>query len=207
MKTLRILLICAAVLALAAASVQAAEWYAVKHKLGETAITDQKPGPGWTVIGGPYKTKDEAARAAGIDPTKTKLEPIGKIGGKTPKDKWYVVKHKSGETAVLDSKNPGPGWTVVGGPYPNKAEAARAGGIDPTKVKLAPIGKTTAETKTGGNWYAVKHKSGGMAVIDYKPGPGWAIEGGPYKSKSEAARAFNIDLTKPTKLPPPVAGE
>jgi hypothetical protein len=47
----------------------AADWYIVKHRSGAKAAIDYKPaqGSGWSVLSGPYKSKDEAARASGID--------------------------------------------------------------------------------------------------------------------------------------------
>jgi hypothetical protein len=47
----------------------AADWYVVKHKSGAKAAIDYKPSPGsgWSVLSGPYKSKDEAARTSGFD--------------------------------------------------------------------------------------------------------------------------------------------
>jgi hypothetical protein len=177
----------------------AAEWYVVKHKSGETAVLDEKPGPGWSVVSGPYKTKAEAARAGGIEPGEADVKPVGEVDEGEASGKWYVAKHKSGKTVVTQKSEPGPGWTVTGGPFMSKAEAARSAGIEPGEGDLEPVG--AGADMEEGKWYAVKHKSGEMAIVDYKPGVAWSVVGGPYESKEAAARAHQIDPTKSTMTP------
>ncbi len=47
----------------AEATVQAGKWYVVKHKLGNSAVINYKTGADWTVLDGPYDTKESALRA------------------------------------------------------------------------------------------------------------------------------------------------
>jgi hypothetical protein len=43
-------------------------WYVIQNKEGTTKLSDKKPGLGWGVIGGPYNSWDQAARAGGVAP-------------------------------------------------------------------------------------------------------------------------------------------
>ena len=42
----------------------AGSYYVVKDNTGRTAVVDYQPGPGWTVVDGPFEYRDMAARAA-----------------------------------------------------------------------------------------------------------------------------------------------
>jgi hypothetical protein len=190
---------------LIAVSANAAEWYIVKHKAGETVVIDYAPGGDWTIIGGPYESKEAAARAGNIDPGATSSKPVPKFSAEGDIELWFVVKHKAGETTVVNYK-PGGDWSIIGGPYESKEAAARAGNIDPSKQASIPVPEYMAD-RGEGEWYVVKHKAGETVVIDYKPGGDWSIVSGPHKTKSAAARAGNIDPTKQASTPVPKFSE
>ncbi len=192
----------------------AGDWYVVKHDLGDTVVIDYKPGPRWTVVSGPYDTKQEAAKAGKIDipvgmaeaPTERK-DPVKKLSKGETKGGWYVVKHDLGDTVVTSYK-PGPRWTVISGPHATKEEAARAGKIDiPVGMADAPTDRKDPVEKLSkgdaeGDWYVVKHDLGDTSIIKGKPGPRWTVVSGPYKSKGAAARAGKIDIPEEPAVNP-----
>jgi hypothetical protein len=194
-----------------------AGWYVVKHELGDTMIVEYKPGPKWSVVSGPYDTKEAAARAGGVDiPVGMAVSPTDrknptKKAAKGGDGKWYVVKHETaGDTVVIDYK-PGPRWSVVSGPYNTKEQAAREGGVDIPKeaanqpeARRNPPEKTTAETPEMG-WFVVKNRLGKMTIVEYRPGGNWSVVSGPYKTKEEAAREGGIDLPVKDKYNVPKA--
>lgn len=49
--------------------VVADQWYVVQNKEGTTKLIEEKPGPGWMIVDGPFNAWDQAARAGGVPPT------------------------------------------------------------------------------------------------------------------------------------------
>lgn len=210
MASLRILMVLLVGAFMAVSATAGAEnWYVVKHKSGQTAVTDHKPGKDWSMVSGPYQTQDEAARAGGVNPNMDAANIPRQLesGRKQPSSTWYVVKHKSGQTAVIDYK-PGKDWSIVSGPYASKDEAARAGAIDPATEPSGIPGRLSAqEGQASSTWYVVKHKSGQTTVTDYRPGHDWSIVSGPYKARDEAARAGGVNLPGASTMSVPREGD
>lgn len=64
-KTLKRIVVICAVLAFSVATVAvAAEFYVVKDAAGKMSVVDKKPADAKSIVKGPFKTKDEAAKAA-----------------------------------------------------------------------------------------------------------------------------------------------
>jgi hypothetical protein len=176
----------------------ALDWYVVQHKSGFTTIFDREPGPEWSIVSGPFATRDAAIRAAGSEiqpfnpftvarPGGSGDVPAGRTGGT-----YYVVRHKSGATTVYD-RDPGPEWTIASGPYGTWDEAARAGGVDAYDLSLRPSGPVDEPAGMRGEYFVVQHKSGATRVTDRAPMPGWRVVSGPYGGWDEAARAGGVD--------------
>lgn len=181
-----------------AGSALAEPFYVVQDKMGKATVMEGKPGIGWTVIEGPFASKDAAQRALGaggaVSPT---ASPSMKYG-KTPSvAEFYVVKDSTGRMTVTRGR-PSTGWTVVSGPYAEKDAAERivAGSPRPT----AEPATTTAERTRIGGYYVLRDSRGQMAVHHGKAGVGWETVGGPYATKDEAQRALGGALS-PTAKP------
>jgi len=180
----------------------AVDWFVVQHKSGFTTVFDSEPGPEWSVVSGPFATRDAAIRAAGseiqpfnpftvVRPSGSGEELAGRAGGM-----FYVVKHKSGFTTVFD-REPGPEWNILSGPYDTRDAAVRAAGAEiqpfnPFTV-ARPSGSGDEPAGMRGEYFVVQHKSGATRITDRAAMPGWRVVSGPYAGWDEAARAGGVD--------------
>jgi hypothetical protein len=65
MRLARLLMVAIALAMLGWTSMATAgSYYVVKDNVGRAAVVDYQPGPGWTVVDGPFEYRDTAARAA-----------------------------------------------------------------------------------------------------------------------------------------------
>lgn len=65
MKALQLVAITTLLVVFAFVTAAPAAWYVVQDKMGSRAVTDVLPGHGWTIILGPYETRDAAQRDLG----------------------------------------------------------------------------------------------------------------------------------------------
>lgn len=178
-------------------SVFAGDFYVVQDQLGQATVMEGHPGLGWTIAGGPYKSKDEAERALGAAGAVKPTAPPTRSGAAATTGQFYVVRDNQGQAAVLQGE-PGPGWAVQSGPYASEDAARRALGSaqKPTAMPVAPAG---AGEKMG-SLYIVKDKLGQTTVSEGMPGIGWSVVEGPFKTKDAAERAMG-PAAEPTARP------
>jgi hypothetical protein len=83
----------ALMLAVIVPPIHADQYYVIRDKNGQLAITDMMPGYGWDVEQGPFSTVDAATRAAG---TGTRVQARRNIAPNFPQ----VIPKHSGESFV-----------------------------------------------------------------------------------------------------------
>jgi hypothetical protein len=66
MKASKFILFLTLIVSFAFVTSASAAYYIVQDKMGKRAVTDSMPGYGWTVLFGPYETKDAAMRDSGV---------------------------------------------------------------------------------------------------------------------------------------------
>jgi hypothetical protein len=66
MKALQFIVITTLIVSFAFATGASAAYYVVQDSMGTRAVTNSIPGYGWTVLFGPYASKDAAMRDSGI---------------------------------------------------------------------------------------------------------------------------------------------
>lgn len=179
-----------------AGSVFAADFYVIQDQLGQATVMEGHPGLGWTIVGGPYKTKDEAQRALGAAGAVRPTAPPSRSGAAATTGQFYVVRDSMGQAAVTQGE-PGPGWAVLSGPYASEDVARRALG---SAQKPTAMPATAAGAGDSGSFYIVRDKLGQTTVAEGMPGIGWSVVEGPFKTKDAAERAMG-PATEPTARP------
>lgn len=175
-----------------------AQFFIVQDKMGRSAVIDGKPGIGWTIIDGPFKTLDAAKRvlgaAAALPPTSppTVAEEEG-----AKKPEFFAVQDRSGRMTVTRGE-PSAGWTIVSGPHDTFSEAQRwvIGSPKPTALPSTFTSDDVSEDK----YYVYKDRSSQIVVHRGEAGPGWQKVGGPFDYPDQAARSVG-GTTKATASP------
>jgi len=174
-------------LCVVAGSAVAAQFYIVQDKLGQTTFMEGKPGIGWTVVDGPFKTLDAAKRVLGsagaVRPT---APPTRAADESAKKPEFFAVKDRSGRMTVTRGE-PSAGWTLVSGPHDTFSEAESWVVGSPKPTALPPT--FSAEDVSKDKYFVFKDRSGQIAVHRGEAGPGWEKVGGPFDYPDQAERS------------------
>jgi len=210
MRKINLLIMVITITALGATQTMAAPWYVIRDKFGQTEVTDNNPGIGWSSVHGPFATADEAKRSSNLgtnpNPTAKPILPITRPGLITsvPEDNYFVVADRFGQTRVVDDR-PGYGWRVVQGPFDSYDRAARADNLDPSYNLRPNTPITMANSFYPGYerpWSVVRDDFGQTVVSNEGSELGWHQVEGLYFTKEAAVRASGTGTDpNPTSKP------